>query len=51
MTNVEPTTDGSPPYVLCQTWWLSTTTGGAAGRSSSGVNTRPPNAPTPSVEK
>ena len=28
-----------------------TTTGGAAGASSSAVKTRPPNAPTPSVEK
>ena len=50
-TNVEPTTAGSPPYVPCHTWWLSTTTGAAAGLSSSEVNTRPPSAPTPSVVK
>ena len=48
---VAPTTEGSPPYAVCHARWLSTATGGAAGLSSSGVNTRPPNACTPSVEK
>ena len=50
-TSVAPTIDGSAPYVLCHTWWLNTATGGAAGASSVALNTRPPNARTPRVEK
>ena len=50
-TKVEPTTEASLPKVVCHTRWLSTATGGAAGLSSSGVNMRPPKAPTPSVWK
>jgi hypothetical protein len=46
-----PTTAGSPPKWRCHIPWLSTSTRGAFGRSSSSVTARPRSGRTPSSGK
>src|ERR1043166_2503810 len=51
MSKPAPTTEGSEPYLSCQTWKLITATGGAPSWSSASVVSRPIQGFTPKVRK